>query len=424
MTEFRAHRRGLLAAGLALLAVLGIFFAWSQPPRGESQDAPSPWIRIAPRPVDVRLGVVGKIAAAEIVTITAPFDGNIKSLEVEEGQRVAAGQRLFEMDMTQLDMQRRQALSEQIKARKALSDIDHWESGPDVARARQAVLSARLSLNDTRGKLVETRRLYERGIVPRMERDALIQQEKMQSLAVTSAEAELANTRQRGKGEARQLAEMELANASAAVDALGTDASGTVTAPFAGVVIRIPGNANARQDATGDPLLAGARVTQGQGLLAVASVERVNVVAKVDETDLNQLRPGQQVEIRGDGFRDLVLSGELESIGVQGLEGDSQAGTMYRIVIALPPLTVAQQRLVRLGMSASAAIVIFHDDGALVVPATAIRTDADKRLVRFRESASSPERQVAVSVGPATQDGVVVTGLVPGDVWNPGDHRP
>lgn len=424
MTEFRAHRRGLLAAGLALLAVLAIFFARPQPPRGESQDAPSPWIRIAPRPVDVRLGVVGKIAAAEIVTITAPFDGNIKSLEVEEGQRVAAGQRLFEMDMTQLDMQRRQALSEQIKARKALSDIDHWESGPDVARARQAVLSARLSLNDTRGKLLETRRLYERGIVPRMERDALIQQEKMQSLAVTSAEAELANTRQRGKGEARQLAEMELANASAAVDALGTDASGTVTAPFAGVVIRIPGNANARQDATGDPLLAGARVTQGQGLLAVASVERVNVVAKVDETDLNQLRPGQQVEIRGDGFRDLVLSGELESIGVQGLEGDSQAGTMYRIVIALPPLTAAQQRVVRLGMSASAAIVIFHDDGALVVPATAIRTDADKRLVRFRESASSPERQVAVSVGPATQDGVVVTGLAPGYVWNPGDHRP
>lgn len=424
MTEFRAHRRGLLAAGLALLAVLAIVFAWPQPPRGESQDAPSSWIRIAPRPVDVRLGVVGKIAAAEIVTITAPFDGNIKSLEVAEGQRVAAGQRLFEMDMTQLDMQRRQALSEQIKARKALSDIDHWESGPDVARARQAVLSARLSLNDTRGKLVETRRLYERGIVPRMERDALIQQEKMQSLAVTSAEAELANTRQRGKGEARQLAEMELANASAAVDALGTDASGTVTAPFSGVVIRVPGNANARQDATGDPLLAGAKVTQGQGLLAVASVERVNVVAKVDETDLNQLRPGQQVEIRGDGFRDLVLSGELESIGVQGLEGDSQAGTMYRIVIALPPLTVAQQRLVRLGMSASAAIVIFHDDGALVVPATAIRTDADKRLVRFRESASSPERQVAVSVGPATQDGVVVTGLAPGYVWNPGDHRP
>lgn len=424
MTEFRAHRRGLLAAGLALLAVLAIVFAWPQPPRGESQDAPSSWIRIAPRPVDVRLGVVGKIAAAEIVTITAPFDGNIKSLEVEEGQRVAAGQRLFEMDMTQLDMQRRQALREQIKARKALSDIDHWESGPDVARARQAVLSARLSLNDTRGKLLETRRLYERGIVPRMERDALIQQEKMQSLAVTSAEAELANTRQRGKGEARQLAEMELANASAAVDALGTDASGTVTAPFSGVVIRVPGNANARQDATGDPLLAGAKVTQGQGLLAVASVERVNVVAKVDETDLNQLRPGQQVEIRGDGFRDLVLSGELESIGVQGLEGDTQAGTMYRIVIALPPLTAAQQRVVRLGMSASAAIVIFHDDGALVVPATAIRTDADKRLVRFRESASSPERQVAVSVGPATQDGVVVTGLAPGYVWNPGDHRP
>ncbi len=85
--------------------------------------------------------------------------------------------------------------------------------------------------------------------------------------------------------------------------------------------------------------------------MAIANVARVHVVAKVDETDLNQLRPGQPVEIRGEGFRDLALSGELESIGVQGLEGDSQAGTMYPVVIALPPLTAAQQAVVRLGMS-------------------------------------------------------------------------
>lgn len=118
----------------------------------------------------------------------------------------------------------------------------------------------------------------------------------------------------------------------------------------------------------------------------------------------------------------MALSGELESIGVQGLEGDSQAGAMYRVVIALPPLTTAQQAVVRLGMTASASIVIFHDERAMVVPATAIGTEAGKSLVRFRESASFPERSVVVSAGPATPDGVVVTGLAPGyvrDEWQP-----
>lgn len=422
MTKLFAYKSGLMAAGVALLAVAAIAFAWHRPPGGWAQDKPSPWTLVSPRPVEIRLGVAGKIVSARIVTITAPFDGNIKSLEVSEGQRVEAGQRLLEMDVTELDIQRRQALSEQIKARKVLSDIDHWESGPDVARARQTLSSARLSVSDTRQKLVETRQLYDRGIVPRMELDALIQQEKMQSLSVASAEAELANARERGKGQARQLAEMELANATARLNALADEASGGVVAPFSGVVVRVPGNVDGRQDAAGAPLQAGTKVGQGQGLLAIANVERVHVVAKVDETDLNQLRPGQPVEIRGEGFRDLALSGELESIGVQGLEGDSQAGTMYRVVIALPPLTAAQQAVVRLGMTASASIVIFHDEQAMVVPATAIRTDAGESLVRFRESASSPERSVVVSAGPATPDGVVVTGLAPGyvrDEWQP-----
>lgn len=166
MTKRFAYPSGLMAAGVALLAVAAIAFAWHRPPGGRAQDKPSPWTLVSPRPVEIRLGVAGKIVSARIVTITAPFDGNIKSLEVSEGQRVEAGQRLLEMDVTQLDIQRRQALSEQIKARKVLSDIDHWESGSDVARARQTLSSARLSVSDTHQKLVETRQLYERGIVP------------------------------------------------------------------------------------------------------------------------------------------------------------------------------------------------------------------------------------------------------------------
>lgn len=107
MTKPSAYKFGLMAAGLALLAVAAIVFAWHRPPGGREQEKSSPWTLVSPRPVDVRLAVAGKIVSAQIVTITAPFDGNIKSLEVSEGQRVEAGQRLLEMDVTQLDIQRR-----------------------------------------------------------------------------------------------------------------------------------------------------------------------------------------------------------------------------------------------------------------------------------------------------------------------------
>ncbi|MRT33227.1 HlyD family secretion protein, partial [Xylella fastidiosa subsp. multiplex] len=81
----------------------------------------------------------------------------------------------------------------------------------EASRSRRALANARMNLADTARKLADTRALFQRGIVPRMEVDALEQQSRAQQLEVSSAQAELTSTLARGEGENREIAEMELA---------------------------------------------------------------------------------------------------------------------------------------------------------------------------------------------------------------------
>ncbi|MBU9834556.1 hypothetical protein J1786_06955 [Rahnella sp. L72c] len=91
--------------------------------------------------------------------------------------------------------------------------MDIWSSSPEVSRARRAEQSARSTLITTQANLRETRALFTRGIVARMEVDALVQQELTQQQDLLSAQDDLRDVKERGQGEERKIAEMGLLNA-------------------------------------------------------------------------------------------------------------------------------------------------------------------------------------------------------------------
>ena len=250
------------------------------------------------------------------------------------GQRVERDQLLYTLDTAQLDVQVRQALAELLKAKRAVQDLANWESGQEVGRARR-VATARMGLADTERKLAETRSLLDRGIVPRLEVDALDQQARQQRLDLASAQAELTSTLARGQGENLQIADMELTNATAKHgDLAAARERRTIKAPFAGVAVNVPGPAIAAPMA---PVQVGSRVTPGQPLIGLASVEHLKAIAKVDEADVNQLREGLPVEVSGDGFEGLVLQGSISAVGRQSITNDTQgAGASYLVTVSLP----------------------------------------------------------------------------------------
>ncbi|MDR2450626.1 MAG: efflux RND transporter periplasmic adaptor subunit, partial [Candidatus Accumulibacter sp.] len=350
----RARRLG---AVLLLLALAGGTALLAVPTRPAASPDPR-WLPVRAQPLENRLGLAGYIEAAARLTVSAPFEGVLRHVAVREGQRVEAGQMLLRLDTAQLEVQLRQALADLLKARRAVAEMRNWPQGAEVARARRAVTSAEMNLGDLEVKLADTRRLFERGIVARMEVDALEQQLRSQRLDLTASQAELRAVRERGQGEPRQIAEMELANAQARYDALREQqAQSELRAPFAGIVLPRPRSGGVEES----PIQPGARVTLSTPLFELASLERLQAVARVEEADLHQLREGMPVAITGDGFQGLTLHGRVASLGAQGVSADRfRGGTSYEAVIAIDPLSPAQQARVRLGMSAQMSIVTYR----------------------------------------------------------------
>lgn len=221
---------------------------------------------------------------------------------------------------------------------------------------------------------------------------------------------------ERGRGEYRQIAEMELANAEVKHSALSRQlASGDILAPFSGIVVQAPGIS--AEEAAKGPVQTGSRVSQGQPLFGLASIEGLRVIARVAELDVNQLKEGQPVDVTGDGFDGQHLQGKVMVVGGQALGGSVPGGSsQFEVVVSIPELDEAQMRQVRLGMSAKLSILTYHNPDALVVPSAAMRRAGDKWLLDYRSAPEHPVSVVEVEAGRSMPDGLEVFGLEPGYV--------
>lgn len=412
---FKRPFKSWLFFGLILLLVLsGAVAAYraSEPP----QTPMSQWIRIEPQPLVLRLGLVGRLDPASLITFTAPFDGTVQEEIVEEGQRVERGQVLLRLNTMQLEIQLREALASLLKAKRVVHELAHWSQGQEVARARRAMTTIQMNLGDTERKLVETSVLLARGIVPRIEVDALEQQVNAHRLDLAAAQDEFKMTLEKGNGEDRQIAEMELANASVRYDALLTlESRRELIAPFAGIVMRVFGVGADRSPT--EPVQHGARVSRGQPLFGLASLEQLRVVAKVEEVDINLVREGQSVEITGDGFDGIVLSGSIASVGTQVVTSDSSgSGVTYEVIVTMPVLSAEQQKRLKLGMSAKLSVVTYQNENAFVIPPEVIQKDGNQLFVEYSEIEGKIAQRIEVKAGRVAAEGVEIFGLKSGYV--------
>ncbi len=396
---------------------VGLVAAITIPDKPAATAPGSRWVHIQPQPLTNELGLVGRIESASQAIIAAPFEGVIKDIAVIEGLQVEQGQVLLTLDTTQIDIQLREALATQLKAQRTLQDLQHWSSSEEVSRARRAVANIHLALNDTQQKLAETRRLFESGIVARMEVDALEQQFKIQQLDETATQAELRAALGRGAGENRQIAEMELANSQARYRSIQDQhKQSQIQAPFSGVLLR-PKNVTGESVTT---IQQGVRITQGMPLFELAGLEDIKAVARVEEADLHQIRKGMQVRVTGDGFEGTTLEGRVESIGSKGVPSELSGGITYEIAVIFAPLTLEQQERIRLGMSARLTITIFHLTNGLAVPPEALRRDnSGTAYVIYRKTEDAPSHKIVVKIGRAVPQGIEVSGLEEGYIELP-----
>ena len=179
----------------------------------------------------------GNVIAQQQAMISSRLMGFLREINVQEGQHVAAGQKLFAVDPTDIQGQ--------------------------MAMARAGLSQAEAALADANNDFERFGTLYKEEAIPKMQWDKIRLQHQMTQQQVSMARA----------GFNTAAAQMKYA---------------TVTAPFAGIITQKMAN-------------AGAMAAPGQPVLMLENTDRLQVQTSVARDIFTQLKVGTVVAILAEG---------------------------------------------------------------------------------------------------------------------------
>jgi HlyD family secretion protein len=181
--------------------------------------------------------------------------------------------------------------------------------------------------------------------------------------------------------------------AQAKVDAAqATVDSMSVIAPFDGEVLYV-------QSQPGDVVEAGASAAN------VADLDHLYVETQVDESDVAQVKVGQQAEITLDALTGVTLTGKVVAMNPVG---EVVSGLVkYAVRIDLDKVT--DQNFIPLGTTANVVIHVKDATASLAVPITTVQNDSQGEYVMIVQNDGSTKRMDVVSSA-IVGDLVVVTG--------------
>ncbi|WP_165943260.1 efflux RND transporter periplasmic adaptor subunit [Roseicella aquatilis] len=306
------RKQGLVLTGLALAVTGAAALVWSRDGGAERREPAIPALQAEP----VGVGALGRVEpASRIRKLNQPGGFNVARLDrlfVQEGERVEAGQILAVFaDAAQKDAAVAQAEASARQARASLARIRAAGRPEEIEAQRARITALRNAEASATREAQRAEALLPSGAgnIATAERNRFAASRAAAERA--EAEAELLRL-SRPRPEDVAVAEAELAAAEAAVTRARADAGlSRIVAPIAGTVLKV----HARP---GDQVGA-------DGVLDLADLSALDVVADVYETDLPRLRPGAPAEVvvPGESRR---YPAELREIGWL-VRRTTQAGT-------------------------------------------------------------------------------------------------
>ena len=150
----------------------------------------------------------------------------------------------------------------------------------------------------------------------------------------------------------------------------------------------------------------GRSVEPAATLFQISDRSVVNMVARIYEEDLGQVRLGQDARIRTLSYPDRVFSGKVTLIG-PSLDAQSRTAVVW-FRLANP------DGLLRPNLFAKAALVLKHNEAALAIPNTAIMEANGEKFV-FVKQGDRYDRVDIITGLADDQYTEVADGLIPGD---------
>lgn len=287
----------------------------------------------------------GELRAYQDVDLYAKIAGYLKTIKVDAGTIVEAGQLLAELEVPELVHELSQST-----ALRSQAEAEQRRAQAGIQRAKAAVELARTSHQ----RLIAVNK-KEAGLVPQQEIDEAVGR-------LHAAEADVALSEAALDAAGRQ---MEAARA--AEERIKTMREYTkIVAPFAGVVTK-------RYADPGAMIQAGASSRTGAlPVVRVADVARLRLALAAPETTLASLRLGQEAEIRVPALQK-TFAGKLARF-TNSVESNSRTMEV-EIDVANP------RGELKPGMAAEAVVNVSSRPNALTVPVQAVSNSGGNRFV-------------------------------------------
>ena len=447
--SYSAIIAGFAAISLALAGVTSYNLV-----KGSSReiDLDSLTVPVKQEDLNVEIAASGRVEPIKSVNVSPKEPGRLVKLLVEQGDRVTAGQTLAIMENKELVNQVSRSKAE-LKQNRASFAEGKAKINAEIAQAKARLNQAEARLNQvqnrvpkdieqtqsqinaarSRLKLVEERLkrneyLLEQGAITQDAFDEITNDYQNAQSSINELRQKLEQLKTTGGSEIEQIkAEIREANisleqkqATAPDEIAALEASleqsevsvqqseiqyddSIVQAPFDGTVTQ----RYAVEGAYVAPSTSGSSTASASANSILALAQGLEVIAKVAELDVGQLKPGQKVIIVADAYPDKEFTGEIKRIAPEAVIEDNVTSFEVRIKL------LTGQDVLRSKMNVDVTFIGEQLTDSLVVPTVAIFTQDGKQGVMTPDANNKPEFtpvKVGLYLGNKTQ---IIEGLEP-----------
>src|SRR6058998_4256569 len=281
------------------------------------------------------------------VTVSFNMMGRIVGLPVREGDHVRAGTLLVQLESIQSEADVRSAEASLDAAQTELEGMS-----ASIRSAQAAVATAKAEITRSEADLARARQNFDRA--EQMTREGLIAKEQYDrakaDFDISAAQLNAANARmtQSEAQEAQALKQRDstavrIAQQRAALTrARDQFSKTTIRSTLDGIITNLPVN-------EGEIAIVGIQNQPGTTLMTIADMSIITAEVRVDETDIVNVKLGQEAKIKVDALGDRMLVGQVTEIGNSalarttsssiGTSGAGQEAKDFKVVITLddPP---------------------------------------------------------------------------------------
>jgi len=318
----------------------------------------------------------GEIKPKKYVNVSSNMMGRIVRMPVKEGDHVKDGDLLVQLESIQSEAD--------VSAAEATLDAAQTEvegMSASIRSGEAAITSAKAEITRAEADLARAKQNFDR--TERMSKEGLIAREAYDrakadydisaaqlnaaKARLAQAEAQLAQVLKQRDGTTIRIAQQR-AGLTRARDQF---AKTTIRSTLAGIITYLPVN-------EGEIAIVGVQNQPGTVLMTIADMSVITAEVKVDETDIVNVKIGQEAKIKVDALGDKQLLGHVSEVGNSALtrtggtasttQGGSQEAKDFKVVVTLdnPPPEL------RPGLSATATIVTATRQRALTAPIQAL----------------------------------------------------